>query len=230
MCDVTLAALAISAATTASTIASQNAQYRSQSAFQGRTAEFQKEMFAKTVQGVREDVHLQTMTLYKGFDEQRRAVFTNVNNVANDAMKAAATTQASFSSSGIEGRTVDQEINEFAADFSRFAASRFDELSARHQQVILEAQGIRNRGQSIINSGVPQPMAPLTPPNPIPAILNGATTGIAVASSLNSLSPPPGSFNTAQQGAPSAGWSQFNNWYMSQPSMQPMTSFSPRIA
>lgn len=216
MCDVVvLPSLLIAAASTGASIASQNAQYRAQSAFQGQTAAFQKEMFAKTVAGVRQDVHTQTMTLYKGLEEQKRAVYTNVNNVANDALKAAATMETSFVSAGIQGRTVDQEINEFAADFGRYAASKFDELSARNQQVILEAQSIRNRGQSIINSGVPQPLAPIVPPSPIPAILNGATTGISVASSLQSLQPPSGSFNQGA-GVPSAGWSSTSNWYMSQ--------------
>jgi hypothetical protein len=69
-----------------------------------------------------------------------------------------------------------------------------DELDARYRQTIIEAQAIRNRGQSIINQGVPQPLPPVRMPSPIPAILNGATTAISVASALQPLKPPSGGF------------------------------------
>lgn len=195
MCDpLSITAAIVGVASSAASITSQNAAAQEQANYNNKLAKANNERFAQTVQEVRRDVGLQTDQLYDNLSEQRRAMLMQVNNVANDALKAAAVMETSYAAAGVEGRTVDQAIREFEVDFGNFAVSRIDELSSRYQQTVTEAMAIRNRGQSIINQGVPQPLPPVIMPSPIPAILNGATTAISVASSLQSLRPPPGGF------------------------------------
>lgn len=207
MCDpLSITAAIVGVASSAATISSQNAAAQEQADYNNKLAKSNNERFAQTVQEVRRDVGLQTDQLYDNLGEQRKAMLMQVNNVANDALKAAAVMETSYAAAGVEGRTVDQAIREFEVDFSNFAVSRLDELDSRYRQTIIEAQAIRNRGQSVINQGVPQPLPPVIMPSPIPAILNGATTAISVASSLQSLKGPPGGFNTGSGMTPS----QFN--------------------
>ena len=195
MCDpISITAAVVGAASSAASITSQNAAARNQANYNNKLAKANNERFAQTVAETRRDVGLQTDQLYDNLGEQRKAMLMQVNNVANDALKAAAVMETSYAAAGVEGRTVDQAIREFEVDFGNFAVARMDELDARYRQTIVEAQAIRNRGQSIINQGVPQPLPPVMMPSPIPAILNGATTAISVASSLQSLRPPSGSF------------------------------------
>ena len=203
MCEpVSIAALAVGAASSAASISSQNSAARQQADYNNKLGKSNNERFAQTVQEVRRDVGLQTDQLYDNLGEQRKAMIMQVNNVANDALKAAAVMETSYASAGVEGRTVDQAIREFEVDFSNFAVSRLDELDARYRQTLVEAQAIRNRGQSAINQGVPQALPPVMMPSPIPAILNGATTAISVASSLQSLQGPGGGFNMGGKMSP----------------------------
>jgi hypothetical protein len=195
MCDpVTIAAVVVGAASTGASIASQNAAASAQSSYNNKTAKANNERYARTVEETRRDIGLQTDQLYTNYGEQRKAMLMQVNNVTTDALKAAAVMETSYAASGVEGRTVDQAIREFEVDFGNFATSRLDELNSRYNQMLIEAQAIRSRGQNILISGVPQPLPPVMMPSPIPAILNGATTAIGVASSLQSLQGPPGSF------------------------------------
>lgn len=228
MCEpVSITAAIVGAASTAASISSQNSAYRQQAAYQNRLAKSQNEQFAKTIAEVRSDVGLQTDQLYANFGEQRKAMFMSVNNVAMDAMKAAAITETSAAASGVQGRTVDQAIREFETDFGNFAVSRLDELDARYKQMLVEAQSIRSRGQSIINQGVPQPLPPLQKPSPIPAILNGATTALSVASSLQSLRGPPGSFATGTGASNTVAMGRYAQSMFPTTTSIPISNFPP---
>jgi hypothetical protein len=230
MCDpISITAAVVGAASTGASIASQNSAARQQADYQNRIGKANNERFALLVEETRRDVGLQTDQIYDNLMEQRKAMMMQVNNVASDALKAAAVMETSYASAGVEGRTVDQAIREFEVDFSNFAVSRLDELDARYRQTIIEAQAIRNRGQSIINQGVPQALPPVMMPSPIPAILNGATTAISVAGSLQSLKGPPGGFGTGGGGiAPGANPYGAYAQSMFPPSSMPISTF-PRF-
>jgi hypothetical protein len=78
-------------------------------------------------------------------------------------------------------------VDEFERDFVNFESLKLQELDERYSQYNLEEQAVRNRGQSIINSGFPQPLPAIRGGNLLTPILQGATAGIGVAGALSAL-------------------------------------------
>lgn len=190
MCEATtisLASLAIGGATAAAGVVGQNEAYGDAVEARNRRAAYDAERFQQTVSETTRDVFQQIETLRVQADQVRQSVFSQIRAVAGDARKAAGVAKAVAAERGVQGRSVEAQIDEFERDFSEFENMRLIELSDRRRQYNLEEQAIRNRGQSIINSGYPQPLPPIRGGSPLVPILQGATAGLSVAGSLSSL-------------------------------------------
>lgn len=190
MCEATtiaLSSLAVGGATAAAGIVGQNEAYGDAVEAQQRRASFEAERYQKLADETTRDVFQQIETLRTQADQVRQSVFSQIRAVAADARKATGVTRALAAERGVTGRSVEAQIEEFERDFADFENMRLTELKDRRRQYTLEEQAIYNRGQSIINSGYPQPLPPIRGGSPLVPLLQGATTGLSVAGSLASL-------------------------------------------
>lgn len=190
MCDATtiaVSSLAVGGATAAAGIVGQNQAYDDAMADRDAQARFNEARFTQTARETTRDVFQQIDTLRIQRDQVRQATFSQIRSVADDARKAMGVTAARNAERGITGRTAQALVDEFERDFYNFESLKLTELQDRNIQYNLEEQAIRNRGQSIINSGYPQPLPTIRAGNPLVPLLQGATAGLGVAGTLSSL-------------------------------------------
>ena len=190
MCDATtiaISGLAVGGATAAAGIIGQNEQYNDAIENRNRMAQYNAERYQQTVTETTRDVFQQIDTLRIQRDQVRAATYNQIRSVADDARKAMGVTRARNAERGIKGRAADVLVDEFERDFMNFENMKLTELNERYNQYNLEEQAIRNRGQSIINSGYPQPLPSIRGGNMLVPLLQGATAGIGVAGSLSSI-------------------------------------------
>jgi hypothetical protein len=190
MCEPTtiaLTSLAVAGATTASGIVAQNEQYSDAMSNRSQAAKYGSERYQQAVTETTRDVAQQIDTLRIQRDQVRAATYNQIRSVADDARKAMGVTRARNAERGVKGRAADILVDEFERDFMNFEEMKLMELNERYNQYNLEEQAVRNRGQSIINSGYPQPLPSIRSGSPIVPILQGATAGLGVAGSLTSI-------------------------------------------
>jgi hypothetical protein len=190
MCDATtiaISSLAVGGATAAAGIVGQNEAYDDALADREARSQEMNRRYLETARETTRDVFQQIDTLRIQRDQVRQATFSQIRAVADDARKAMGVTAARNAERGITGRTAQSLVDEFERDFMNFENLKLTELADRNLQYNLEEQAIRNRGQSIINSGMPQPLPTIRAGNPLVPILQGATAGLGVAGTLSSL-------------------------------------------
>jgi len=190
MCEPTtiaLTSLAVGGATAAAGIVGENQAYGDAVSAQQRRAAYDAERFQTLVTETTRDTFAQIDALRVQSEQVRRSIFNQIRAVASDARKAVGVSRALAAERGVTGRSVDAQIDEFERDFTEFENIRLTELADRRQQYTLEELATRNRGQSIINSGYPQPLNPIRGGSPMVSILQGAPAGLGVAGSLTAL-------------------------------------------
>ena len=190
MCDATgiaLASLGVGVATAGAGIVGQNQQYGNAVDARNAADAFAKERYLENAKETQRDVSQQIDTLRLQHEQVRMQTAAQIKAVSDDARKAIGVTTARNAERGIKGRSSIDQLAEFERDFTEFENLRLQELKDRGYQMNLETLAIRNRGQSIINSGIPQPLPNILQPTPLVPILQGATAGLGVASSLNTI-------------------------------------------
>jgi len=190
MCDATgiaLASLGVGVATAGAGIVGQNQQYGNAVDARNAADAFAKERYLENAKETQRDVSQQIDTLRLQHEQVRMQTAAQIRAVSDDARKAIGVTTARNAERGIKGRSSIDQLAEFERDFTEFENLRLQELKDRGYQMNLETLAIRNRGQSIINSGIPQPLPNILQPSPLVPVLQGATAGLGVASSLNTI-------------------------------------------
>jgi len=230
MCEATtiaVSSLAVGGATAAAGIVGQNEQYNDAVENRSRQAQYNAERFQQTVTETTRDVFQQIDTLRTQRDQVRQATYNQIRSIADDARKAIGVTRARNAERGVTGRSADAMIDEFERDFANFEDMKMTELSQRYNQYNLEEQAIRNRGQSIINSGYPQPLPSIRGGNPLVPILQGATAGLGVAGSLTSIANSDALKGLGQFGSPASGVNAAGGMALQpvQPTINPVTAF-----
>lgn len=190
MCEPTsiaLAGLAVGGATAGAGIYGQQQEYDNATANSNNMARYGKERYMENAAATQKDVLQQTDTLYQQLDQVRQQSFAQIQAVANDARKGQSVAIARNAERGVMGRSANAAIDEFERTFLEFENLRLTELKDKGAQTDLESLSIHNKGQSIINSGYPQPLPNIIKPSPIVPLLQGASAGLSVASSLSSM-------------------------------------------
>lgn len=190
MCDaigIAAASLGVGLASAGAGIVGQNQQYNDAVDARNAADAFAKQRYLENAKETQRDVSQQIDTLRLQHEQVRMQTAAQIKAVSDDARKAIGVTTARNAERGIKGRSSTDQLAEFERDFTEFENLRLAELKDRGYQMNLETLAIRNRGQSIINSGIPQPLPSISAPTPLVPILQGATAGLGVASSLTSI-------------------------------------------
>jgi hypothetical protein len=191
MCEPTsiaLAALGVGVATAGAGIVGQNQEYGNAVDARNAADAFAKQRYLENAKETQRDVSQQIDTLRLQHEQVRMQTAAQIKAVSDDARKSIGITTARNAERGIKGRSSMDQLAEFERDFTEFENLRLAELKDRGYQMNLETLAIRNRGQSIINSGIPQPLPNILKPSPLVPVLQGATAGLGVASSLTTIS------------------------------------------
>jgi hypothetical protein len=190
MCEPTsiaLAALGVGVASAGAGIVGQNQQYGNAVDARNAADAFAKQRYLENAKETQRDVSQQIDTLRLQHEQVRMQTAAQIKAVSDDARKSIGITTSRNAERGIKGRSSIDQLAEFERDFTEFENLRLQELKDRGYQMNLETLAIRNRGQSIINSGIPQPLPNILQPTPLVPILQGATAGLGVASSLSTI-------------------------------------------
>ena len=207
--EAIVASTAIAAASSAANIASQNQAARAQNSYNRRLGIAQNKQYEQNAAAVRQDVLMQTEMLARRNLEQRAATQNELQGIARNVREASGSAAAMQAGAGIEGRSVDLLHAQFAREVAEYESVAARNIRSATTQANMEAQAIYARGQSAINSGYPNPLPPSQTVSPFTSLLNGAATGISVATALNSFQTPNGVGPTANPGT--SGQSNFFN-------------------
>lgn len=203
MCGVieaTVASIVMAAASSAANIASQSQAARAQNSYNRRLGIAQNKQYEQNAAAVRQDVLMQTEMLARRNLEQRAATQNELQGISRNAQEASGTAAAAQAVAGVEGRSVDMLHAQFAREVAEYESVAARNIRSATIQANAEAQAIYARGQSAINNGYPPPLPPTQTINPLTSLLNGAATGISVASALNSFQTPQGVGTIANPG------------------------------
>lgn len=189
---VTAAGLAVGGASMGLNIAGQSAAASAQNKYRQQLGIAQNAMYAETVESVNKDISLQIGQIAQRQIETTAATQTELSNVARDARTAAATTRTQQAAAGIEGVSVDLLNRQFEQSVAAQQSIAERSMANYTRQMGVEAQAIYARGQSVINSGYPQPLPPPATVNVGTSIMNGISTGLSVFGALQSFRYPDG--------------------------------------
>lgn len=186
--------VAMGAASMAAQGAAQSRAAKEQNRYRSQLGAAQNKAFEQTVQSVREDVGLQTETLFAQQSQMIDAQKQQLQNISREARGARAAYAAITAETGVEGRSVQQVHDEFERDVLDFEAAGIRNVQNAVRQTNIEARAIYSRGQSIINQGYPSPLPPAARVDWGLMAVNSAITGINTGMTMNSAfkSPNPG--------------------------------------
>lgn len=189
---VTAASLAIGGASAGIGIAGQASAAKAQNQYRQQLGISQNERYAQTVASVQGDIQLQIGQLAQRKIEQNAAQQQELSNIAREAKAASSTTRTMQAAAGIEGVSVELLHQQFEQNLAAHQMTAKRNMDNFTRQTDMEARAIYARGQSIINSGYPQPLPPPATVNVGTSIMNGITTGLSVFGALQSFRTPDG--------------------------------------
>lgn len=191
MCEASTIGLAVGLATTAASTAAASNATSSQNKFLERQGKAGDENYLKGMEAVRRDVGLQTDALMAQQIETIAAQKQQLQGIAREARLSGASYLASTGESGIEGRVVDLVHQDFERNVLDYQSAALRNITNYTAQMNREAASIYARGQSMINSGYPAPLAPYqTTPYALLAV-QGLSAGLnAYGASRQAFTPP----------------------------------------
>lgn len=214
MCDPVSATVGIiaSAGSMAAQSAAQSRAARDQNRYRSDLSDAQNRAYEETVASVKEDIGLQTESLFAQYQQNVDAQKQQLQGISRDARLASGAYRALSAETGAEGRTVDLVHQQFERDVLEYESAAIRNITNMGMQINREAQAIYNRGQSIINQGYPSPLPPPARVDFGLIAMNSALTGLQTGIALNGAfkAPNPGVTGTP----PASSYTGFGslNW------------------
>ena len=195
MCGVTeaaIAAVAMSAATTAAQGAAQSKAAKEQNSYRSRLGVSGNKKYLQNAEAVIQDVGSQVDQVVRQNTERQLAVRQELEGISRNARESKATYSTFAAGAGVEGRSVDLLHDQFDRDVMEFESAASRNINNMRTQMGMDIQAIYARGQSAINGGYPAPLPPASNPSPWLPLLNGINTGISTYGALSSFNTPGG--------------------------------------